>query len=409
MDMKKVVLAYSGGLDTSVIIKWLKEKYDIEVIAFAADLGQGGEDLEGLREKALKTGASKVYIKDLRDEFVNDFVFPSLCAHALYEAKYPLATALARPLIAKHLVDVALREKADAVAHGSTGKGNDQVRFDVTVMALAPHLEIVTPLRDGEWEFKSRDEEIEYARKHNIPIQATRKKPYSLDKNIWGVSIECGVLEDPWVSPPQDAYQITKNPQKAPNIPTEIEVSFENGLPVSINGKKISPVKLIEQLNIAGGENGVGRIDIVENRLVGIKSREIYEAPAAAILYTAHRALEELCLDRETYHFKETLVTKYSELVYFGLWYSPLREALDAFIKSTQKFVSGTVRLSLYKGSCTVTGRKSQTSLYHHKLATYDKEDIFDHTKARGFVELWGLPLKIQGLSGRNKGIIKEK
>ncbi|MBI5206175.1 MAG: argininosuccinate synthase [Candidatus Firestonebacteria bacterium] len=403
-NCKKVVLAYSGGLDTSVIIKWLKDKYDMEVIAFSALLGQGGEELEELKEKALKTGASKVYLKDLREEFVNDFIFPALCANALYENKYPLATALARPLIAKHLVEVAIREKADAIAHGSTGKGNDQVRFDVTVMALAPHLKIVTPLRDGEWEFKSREEEIDYARKHNIPVKASKKKPYSLDRNLWGISIECGVLEDPWTSPPEDAYQITCSPKKAPNVSETIEIDFEKGIPVSLNGKKIPSVELIEKLNVIGGKNGVGRVDIVENRLIGIKSREIYEAPAASILLAAHRALEELCLDRETYHFKETLVTKYSELIYYGLWYSPLREALDSFIKSTQKYVSGTVRLSLYKGSCTVTGRKSPTSLYHRNLATYDKEDIFDHTKARGFVELWGLPLKIHGmLRGKKK------
>ncbi len=403
---KKVVLAYSGGLDTSVIIKWLKEKYDMEVIAFSADLGQGGEDLAGLKEKALKTGASKVYIKDLRNEFVSDFIFPSLCAHAVYESKYPLATALARPLIAKYLVEIAKKENAGAIAHGSTGKGNDQVRFDVTTMALAPELEIITPLRDGEWEFKSRDEEIDYAKKHNIPIKATKSKPYSLDRNLWGVSIECGILEDPWIAPPDDAYQITTSPINAPNSPTIIEIYFENGLPKKLNGKKISAVSLIESLNIIGGENGIGRIDIVENRLVGIKSREIYEAPGAAILYTAHRALEELCLDRETYHFKETLVTKYSELIYYGLWYSPLREALNSFVQSTQTYISGTVRLSLYKGNCTVLGRKSDTSLYHHKLATYDKEDIFDHTKARGFVEIWGLPLKIHGMmrgGGKNK------
>lgn len=403
-NCKKVVLAYSGGLDTSVIIKWLKDKYDMEVIAFSALLGQGGEELEELKEKALKTGASKVYLKDLREEFVNDFIFPALCANALYENKYPLATALARPLIAKHLVEVAIREKADAIAHGSTGKGNDQVRFDVTVMALAPHLKIVTPLRDGEWEFKSREEEIDYARKHNIPVKASKKKPYSLDRNLWGISIECGILEDPWTSPPEDAYQITCSPKKAPNVSETIEIDFEKGIPVSLNGKKIPSVELIEKLNVIGGKNGVGRVDIVENRLIGIKSREIYEAPAASILLAAHRALEELCLDRETYHFKETLVTKYSELIYYGLWYSPLREALDSFIKSTQKYVSGTVRLSLYKGSCTVTGRKSPTSLYHRNLATYDKEDIFDHTKARGFVELWGLPLKIHGmLRGKKK------
>ena len=395
---KKVVLAYSGGLDTSVIIRWLKEKYGIEVIAFSANLGQQEESIAKLRSKAIKAGASKVYIKDLREEFVKNFIFPALCAHAVYETKYPLATALARPLIAKYLVEIANKEKADAVVHGSTGKGNDQVRFDVTVMALAPHLKIIAPLRDGEWEFSSREEEIIYAQKHGIPVKATKDKPYSIDRNLWGVSIECGKLENPEIAPPEDAYQITLSPEKAPDTPCIIEISFKNGIPEKLNGKKLSPVKLIEKLNILGGKNAIGRIDMVENRLIGIKSREIYEAPAAVILLTAHRALEELCLDRETYHFKEQIVTKYSELIYYGLWYSTLREAMDSFIRTTQKYVSGTVRLSLYKGNCTILSRSSPYSLYNYKLATYDKEDIFDHTLAKGFIELWGLPFKIQGM-----------
>lgn len=389
--IKKIVVAYSGGLDTSVIIHWLKNKYNCEIIAFSADIGQQ-EDLAPLKEKAIQTGASKIYIEDLKEEFVNEYILPAIYANAVYEGNYFMATALSRPLIAKHLVKIAEKESATAVAHGCTGKGNDQVRFELAVMNLAPQLEILAPLRD--WEMKSREEEIEYAKKYGIPIQATKKSPYSIDKNIWGVSIECGILENPWEVPPEDAYQITKSPQKAPDKPLEIEIDFDSGKPRQL-------VNLIEKLNVIGGEHGVGRVDMVENRLVGIKSREIYEAPAATIINIAHKAIESLTLDRETAHFKSQLAAKYSELVYYGQWFTPLREALDEFMKKTQTFVSGTVRLRLYKGNCEVIGRKSPYSLYKKDLATYEQGDLFDHKASEGFVKLWGLPAKIVGMRDR--------
>jgi argininosuccinate synthase len=391
---KKVVLAYSGGLDTSVIIKWMGEKYGYDVVAFIADLGQE-EDLEAVRKKALKTGAVKAVVRDCRREFAEQFVLPALQAGAVYEGKYLLATALGRPLIAKHLVDIALAEGAEAVAHGSTGKGNDQVRFDVSTQALAPQLQIIAPVR--EWEFTSRDEEIEYAAEHGIPVPVTKKKPYSLDKNLWGISIECGVLEDPWVAPPEDIYTLTTLPRKAPAKGEEITVGFERGVPVSLNGKKKDLVALIVELNRLGGRHGVGVTDLVENRLVGIKSREIYEAPGATILHAAHREIENLVLDREALHFKQTLVTKYSEMVYNGWWFSPLREALDAFVAVLQRNVTGEVRLALYKGSCRPLARRSPFSLYDKDLATYEAGDTFDHKAGAAFTKLWGLPLKIQG------------
>jgi argininosuccinate synthase len=391
---KKIVLAYSGGLDTSVIIKWLGEKYGYDVIAFIADLGQE-EDLKAIRAKALKTGAVKAIVRDLRREFAEQYVVPALQAGAIYEGKYLMATALGRPLIAKHLVEIAEEEGAEAVAHGSTGKGNDQVRFDVSVMALAPHLKIVAPVR--EWEFTSRDQEIEYAAEHGIPVSVTKAKPYSLDKNLWGISIECGVLEDPWVEPPEDIYTLTTIPRLAPDAAEEIEVGFECGVPVTLNGKKKDLVSLIVELNRLGGKHGVGVTDLVENRLVGIKSREIYEAPGATILRAAHQELESLVLDREMLHTKQTLVTKYSECVYNGWWFSPLREALDAFVGTTQRRVAGQVRLALYKGTCRPTGRRSPFSLYDKNLATYEAGDTFDHKAGAAFTQLWGLPLKIQG------------
>lgn len=400
MNIKKVVLAYSGGLDTSVMIRWLIDNYKCEVIAFAADLGQG-QYLEPLRTRAIKTGASKIVIEDLKEEFVKDFVFPSLKGNVKYEKKYPLATALGRPLISKKLVQLAKKFNADAVAHGSTGKGNDQVRFEVSVMALAPELKVLAPVR--EWELKTREQEIEYAVKNNIPIDVTKKKPYSIDINLWGVSIECGVLENPYTEPPEDIYLWTKSISDAPAKPEYIEIDFEKGIPIGLNGKKLKPVDLILTLNKLGGKHGIGRIDMVENRLVGIKSREIYESPAAEILYNAHHELEALCLDRETFHFKQTLETKYSELIYYGWWFSPLREALDAFINKTQECVTGTVRVKLNKGNAVVVGRKSPYSLYDVNLATYDKGDIFDQKLSIGFVQLWGLPLKVTGL--RKKGV----
>lgn len=395
----KVVLAYSGGLDTSVILKYLQEKYKAEVITFSADLGQG-EDLEKIKEKALKTGAVKAYVLDLKEEFLRDFVLPALQMGALYEGKYPLATALSRPLIAKYLVEIAKKEKADAVAHGCTGKGNDQVRFEVSIKALAPELEVLAPVR--EWEFKTREEEYDYARKHGIPVPVSREKPYSIDQNIWGVSIEAGPLENPWQEPPEDAFVWTTSPQKAPDTPEYVEIGFERGVPVTLNGVNAPIVELVSELNRIASRHGVGRIDMVEDRLVGIKSREVYEAPAATVLYAAHRAVEELTLDRETLQFKDMLSIKYSQLVYYGYWYSPLREALDAFCFRTQQRVSGKVKLKLFKGGVYIAGRASKYSLYRYELATYGAGDMFDQSLAKGFVALWGLPLRVFSEAGKN-------
>jgi argininosuccinate synthase len=392
--MKKVVLAYSGGLDTSCIVRWLKER-DCEVICFVADLGQGlgrGEDFQVIEARALAAGASKVYVKDLQDEFVQDFILPALKANAIYEGKYLLATALGRPLIAKYLVQIAHKEKANAIVHGCTGKGNDQVRFEVTAGILDPRLEIIAPLR--EWEFKSREEEIEYAQRYNIPIEVSKKKPYSIDRNLWGVSIEAGVLENLEQEPPEDAYLITKGPSHLATYPKYIEVYFEQGEPKRVDSRKYALKKLISYLNEAGGIHGVGRSDLVENRLVGIKSREIYEAPAAAILHTAHKELESLVLDRELSHFKEIIALKYAELVYNGLWYSPLKTALDGFIQATQKQVTGTIKLKLFKGNCVPVARSSPYSLYKKELSTYGKEDRFNQKLAEGFIKIWGMPYK---------------
>ncbi|MCD6232318.1 argininosuccinate synthase [Candidatus Aerophobetes bacterium] len=390
--IKKIVLAYSGGLDTSVILHWLKEKYKAQVITYTANLGQG-ERLEAIKEKAKKTGASKVYIEDVRREFCQNYVFPALKAGALYEGKYPLATALARPLITRGLVKIAEKEGAEAIAHGCTGKGNDQVRFEVTAKALNPEITILAPVR--EWELSSREEEIKYAQEHKIPVEISKESPYSIDRNLWGVSIECGSLEDIWKQPPSDSYQITKSPQEAPDEPAYLKIEFEKGIPSGLNGKEYDPVTLIEKLNLIGGVNGVGRIDLLENRLIGIKSREIYEAPAAVILHLAHKELERLTLDKDTFHFKELIAQKYSELIYNGLWYSPLREALDEFITQTQKVVTGEIKLMIYKGNCEVVGRKSSYSLYKRRIATYGPEDIFDQKASTGFIYIWGLPLKI--------------
>ena len=392
--IEKIVLAYSGGLDTSVAIKWLKEKFKAEIIAYVANVGQCGvESWDLIEKKAWETGASKVDMDDVRAEFVHNYVFKSLKANALYEGKYPLATALPRPLIVQWMVDLAAEHGADAVAHGCTGKGNDQVRFDVSFRALNPGLAIIAPLR--EWEFKTRNEEIDYAKANNIPVKASKDSPYSLDSNLWGISIECGLLEDPWNEPPADAYQWTKDPADTPDHPLYLTISFEKGVPVKIDHQYYQGVTLVERLNQLGSKYGIGRIDMVENRLVGIKSREIYEAPAAEILTKAHQQLEDLTLDRETAHYKSIISAKYAELTYFGLWYSPLREALDAFIEETQQQVSGDVRLKLYKGNCTVVGRKSPHSLYQFELATYEQGDRFDHAAAEGFIKLWGLPTMI--------------
>ena len=391
MSKTKIVVAYSGGLDTSVMIKWLMEKYDAEVITATGNLGQRKE-LTGVEQKAYATGASRVYIRDLTREFVEGYVFPALKAGALYEKAYPLATSLGRPLLAKLLVDVARKEGATTVAHGCTGKGNDQVRFEVSVAALAPDLKVLAPLRG--WEFKSREEEIAYARKHGIPVAATVASPYSIDENIWGTSIECGVLEDPMVEPPADAYQRTVAPEVAPAEAQYVTIEFENGVPVALDGEPCDAVSLIHQLNDIGGAHGVGRIDLVENRLVGIKSREIYEAPAATILHFAHTELERLTLDKSVFHFKSQLAHEYANLVYNGLWFSPLKKALDAFIDETQSVVSGTVKVKLFKGSTTIAGRESRYSLYNAKLATYTEEDQFDHSSSEGFIKIFGLPLK---------------
>lgn len=397
----KVVLAYSGGLDTSIIIPWLKESYGAEVIAMCADLGQG-DDLEAVREKALRSGASRVYIEDLKREFVEDFLFPMLRAGAVYEGKYLLGTSAARPLIARRLVEVAEAEGADAVAHGATGKGNDQVRFEVTVRALNPDLRIIAPWR--EWEIRSREDAIEYARSRGIPVPATKEKPYSRDQNLWHLSHEGGDLEDPWNEPPADLYQITVPPERAPDRPTYVEVEFERGIPVAVDGERLDGVALLERLNRLGGANGVGIVSLVENRLVGMKSRGVYETPGGTILYAAHRELESLTLDRQTMHFKELVASRYAELVYDGLWYSPLREALDAFVAKTQETVTGTVRLKLYKGSCAAVGARSPFSLYRHDLATFGRDESYDQRDAAGFINLFGLPLKVRAMLRRKAG-----
>ena len=386
--MKKIVFAYSGGLDTSCAIPWLKDKgYD--VIAFIADVGQQ-ENFNVIKERALKTGASKVYILNLQKEFVQDYVFAALKAEAVYEKKYFLATALSRPLIAKHQVLIAQKEKASVIAHGCTGKGNDQVRFEVTARLIKPRIEIIAPVRI--WEFKTREQEMDYLKDRKILIDVTKKSPYSVDINLYGRSIECGVLENPWTEPPEDIYKLTVNPLKAPNKFTYIEIEFEKGIPVKVNGKTSEGVSLIHQLNKIGGENSVGRVDMVENRLVGIKSREIYENPAAIILHTAHRELESLVLDRETVHYKQPLSQKYAEIIYYGLWETPLKKQLDQYFNKVNERVTGTVRLKLYKGNCDVVGRKSKYSRYKEALATYGQKDIFDQSLADGFIKLWGMP-----------------
>ncbi len=388
----KVVLAYSGGLDTSVAIKWLQDRYNLDVIALSVDVGNE-PDFPAIREKALKLGAVKALVKDVREIFVNQFVFPALKADAAYEGQYPLATALARPLMAKLLVEVALDEGASAVAHGCTGKGNDQVRFDVSVAALSPDLKIIAPAR--EWKM-TREETIDYALRNNIPIPISAENPYSLDQNLWGRAIECGVIEDPWAEPPDDAFIWARALVVTPDEPDYVEIDFNGGVPISIDGHKKDGITLIQQLNDLAGKHGVGRIDHIEDRLVGIKSREVYEAPAAVVLLQAHQALEAMTLSKEQLRFKKTVAAEYSDLVYNGLWFTAFRQDLAAYIESTQRFVTGTVRLKLFKGGSSVVGRKSPNSLYRHDLATYDKGDIFDQSAAVGFIHLWGLPAKTQ-------------
>lgn len=395
-QVKRVVLAYSGGLDTSVIIPWLKEKYGCEVIAYAADVGQG-EELATLKEKALRTGASKIYIEDLRLPFVTDYIYPMLQAGAIYEGKYLLGTSVARPLIAKRQMEIAALEGADAVAHGCTGKGNDQVRFELTFKAIDPSIKIIAPWR--EWDLKSREDEMEYAAAHGIPVPVTKAKPYSMDRNLWHCSYEGGVLEDPWHQPNEDMFQLTVSPEKAPDKPEYVEIEFERGCPVAVNGRSLDPVALLVLLNELGGRHGVGRVDLVENRLVGMKSRGVYETPGGTIMYAAHRELEYLTLDRETLHYKELVASKYAELVYYGLWFSPLKNALDAFVAATQARVAGLVRVQLYKGQCQAVARKSPYSLYREDLATFGRDQCYNQKDAEGFINLFGLPMTVQALA----------
>ncbi|RLB00245.1 MAG: argininosuccinate synthase [Deltaproteobacteria bacterium] len=397
-EVKKIVLAYSGGLDTSVILAWLKERYGCEVIAYCADIGQA-EDLEEVRQKALRTGASKVYIDDLKEEFARDFVFRALKANAIYEGGYLLGTSIARPLIAKGQMEVAKREGADAVAHGATGKGNDQVRFELTYYHFDPNIRVIAPWR--EWEFRSRSDLIAYARKKGIPIPVTPERPYSCDRNLLHISYEGGVLEDPWKEPDEGMFTITVSPEQAPDRPTYVEIEFEDGVPVAVDGRRMSPAELLGHLNELGGKNGVGRVDIVENRYVGMKSRGVYETPGGTILHIAHRAIESITMDREVMHLRDGLIPKISELIYYGYWYSPEMEALWEFVDATQRDVTGTVRLKLYKGNCTVVGRRSPKSLYHPDFATFEAEDVYRQRDAEGFIRLNALRLRIRRLLGR--------
>lgn len=405
---EKVVLAYSGGLDTSVILPWLKETYGYDVVAFAAELGQGDE-LKGIQKKALATGAVQCIVRDLRKEFVEDFLWPMLKAGAVYENGYLLGTSIARPLIAKHQVDAAHQTGATAVAHGATGKGNDQVRFELTYMALDPSLKIISPWKDPNFTLTSREAAVEYARKHKIPIEQTKKKIYSRDRNLWHISHEGADLEDPWNEPKENLFVISRPVSKTPNRPDYVQIEFEKGIPVKLDGRAVGGVRMIERLNEIGGLHGVGQVDIVENRLVGMKSRGVYETPGGTILYTAHRALEMLTLERETMHYKQQAALRYAELVYYGQWYSPLREALDAFVNVTQETVSGTVRLKLFKGQATPAGVKSPMSLYNPKLASFTMGEEYNPTDATGFIRLFGLPLKVSAIVRRQSGKVRSR
>ncbi|MBG9547492.1 argininosuccinate synthase [Cytobacillus firmus] len=400
MSQNKVVLAYSGGLDTSVAVKWLQDQ-GYAVVACCLDVGEG-KDLNFIQKKALTVGAVQSYVIDAKEEFANEYALIALQAHALYENKYPLISALSRPLIAKKLVEVAEKEGAVAVAHGCTGKGNDQVRFEVAIQALNPDLQVLAPVREWSW---SREEEIEYAKQNNIPIPINLDSPYSIDQNLWGRSNECGVLEDPWAAPPEDAYDLTVSLEKAPDTPDTVEIGFEKGVPVSLNGNSMKLSELIAELNELAGKHGVGRIDHVENRLVGIKSREVYECPGAMTLLKAHKELEDLTMVKEMAHFKPVIEKKVAELIYEGLWFSQLNNALSAFLKETQTFVTGTVRVKLFKGHAIVEGRKSPYSLYDENLATYTSDDEFDHNAAVGFIKLWGLPTKVQSIVQNSKKV----
>ncbi len=393
--IKKVVLAYSGGLDTSIIVPWLIENYHCEVVTYTADIGQG-DDLREVEAKALQSGASKAIVEVLKHEFITEYIYPTLRAGAVYEGKYLLGTSFARPLIAKHQVQVATAEGADAVAHGCTGKGNDQVRFELTFKAFNPKLKVIAPWR--EWDIKGRDDALKYAEAHNIPVPHTVKKIYSRDGNLWHLSHEGGELEDPWQEPNEEMFQLSVSPEAAPDKPTYVEIEFEQGNPRKVNGEVLDPVELLVRLNQLGCENGIGRIDLVENRLVGMKSRGAYETPGGTLLYAAHRELEHLCLDRETLHYKDLVSQKYAELVYYGLWFTPLREALDAFVSKTQERVTGTVRLKLYKGNVIVAGRRSPYSLYREDVATFMHDEVYDQRDAQGFINLFGLPLSVRAM-----------
>ncbi|WP_456432201.1 argininosuccinate synthase [Thermosulfuriphilus sp.] len=395
MKPKKIVLAYSGGLDTSVILKWLKETYQCPVVAYCADIGQD-EDWEAVRQKGLSTGAEEVIIRDLKEEFVADFVFTALKANIIYEGGYLLGTSLARPLIAREQIAVAREVKADAVAHGATGKGNDQVRFELTYMALAPEIKIIAPWR--QWQFRGREDLIDYARQHGIPVPVTKEKPYSMDANLFHISYEGGILEDPWAEPPEDMFQLTVSPEKAPEAPEYLEIDFEDGVPVAVNGEPLAPAALLARLNEIAGRHGVGRVDMVENRFVGIKSRGVYETPGGTVLHLAHRALEHLTMDREVMHLRDSLIPRMAELIYYGFWYSPEMEALKAFIEETQKGVTGRIRLKLYKGGAWVVGRRAPKSLYLPELATFEADRLYNQKDAEGFIRLQGLRLKVQSL-----------
>ena len=403
MAKEKVILAYSGGLDTSIIIPWLKENYDYDVIAVAGDVGQGKE-LDPLNEKAIKSGASKIYIEDIRDEFITDFIYPTMQAGAVYEGKYLLGTSFARPVIAKRLVEIAEKEGAVAICHGATGKGNDQVRFELTIKALAPHLKIIAPWRI--WDIKSREDAIDYAEKRGIDIPVTKKDNYSMDRNIWHLSHEGMDLENPWNEPDYDRIlQLMVSPEKAPDTPTYVEIEFNKGIPVKADGKEMLPFDMMTYLNEVAGKNGVGIADLVENRLVGMKSRGVYETPAGTVLYYAHRELEYLCLDRRTMHYKEQIALEFAELAYDGNWYTPLREALSAFVTKTQETVTGTVRLKLYKGNVMSAGAKSEYSLYNEEIATFSADEVYNQKDAEGFINLFGLPLKVRAMALKGKDI----
>jgi len=392
----KVVLAYSGGLDTSVILRWLKETYDCEVICFAADVGQA-EELGGLEEKAFATGASKLYVEDLREEFVRDFVFTALKANAVYEGVYLLGTSLARPLIAKKQIEIAHKEGARAVSHGATGKGNDQVRFELTYYALDPHIRVIAPWR--EWPFKSRSDLIAYAQQHKIPITATKEKPYSMDRNLMHISYEGGILEDPWAEPPASIFILTRSPEDAPEKPAYIEIDFVSGVPVAVDGETLSAASLLDRLNRVGGEHGIGRVDLVENRFVGMKSRGVYETPGMTILHAAHRAVESLTLDREVAHLKDSLNSRVAEMIYYGFWYAPEFEAIRALVDESQKNVTGTARLKLYKGNCIVVGRRSPCSLYSEEFATFERDSVYNQRDAEGFIKLNALRLRMRKMA----------